>query len=256
MSDNKIKIIDLREQFFRVSNNVFKQDLNIYEIGVYTAICRFVNNDTKMAYPSLQKITDLLKISKRQVIRCIKILVDKGIIFKKQGKENICNQYYLLSINSDCESIVTVSHQGGDCESPKVVTVSQPKKTNIKKLIKKTKEKIKYPDSLNNKEFIDKYNEFIEMRKSIKKPIKTTIAINKQLNFLQQFDLDTALKMIDKSIMNEWKGLFELEENSNSGGAKSWVEKDDEEIAKYQAWEVNKRKKKMEINDNVRKLVS
>jgi len=209
---SKITLIDLRDQFFKVSNNVFKKDLNIYEIGVYTAICRFVNNESKMAYPSLNKIAELLNISKRQVIRSIKTLCEKEIIYKKQGQTNICNQYYLIDIRSDQEALVTESHPGGDQESPQVVTDRHPKKTNIKRLNKKT--------YISKEDLLFKYN---SLANKYNLPIINKITDDRYDKYKKRFDEGLRIKEIFDHVANSeflritWKLTFDwlIKNNTN-----------------------------------------
>jgi predicted transcriptional regulator len=140
-------LIDIREKFFRISNQIFDQDLNINEIGVYCVLCRYMSNDKKMCFPSISTISNMLKISTRTVIRSIHNLVKKEIIIKQKGYNHNSNKYYLLNLKpdlseiiemkSDTESLVTESHMKSDTESLSKVTQSHPKKTYIKK----TKEK-------------------------------------------------------------------------------------------------------------------
>lgn len=83
---------------------------------------------------------------------------------------------------------------------------------------KKTKEKLVYfpNDESLNKAFAD----YVDMRKKIKAPM-TDRAIElsiKRLTKLSDGDNDKAIKIIEQSIMNSWKGLFELKgENKKQG---------------------------------------
>ena len=68
-------------------------------------------------------------------------------------------------------------------------------------------------ETLNNT-FLD----YMEMRKKIKAPMTDRaiqLAINK-LNKLSNGDNDKAIKILEQSIMNSWKGLFELKEEKKT----------------------------------------
>ena len=82
---------------------------------------------------------------------------------------------------------------------------------------RKKKEVVYYPnDESLNKAFAD----YVDMRKKIKAPM-TDRAIElaiKKLNDLSAGDNDVAIKIIEQSIMNSWKGLFELKEDSKKQG--------------------------------------
>lgn len=80
-----------------------------------------------------------------------------------------------------------------------------------------------YPDELLNQAFLD----YLEMRKKIKKPM-TDRAVNlamkklKELStlpFSESMDNDTAIKILEQSIMNCWQGLFPLKEEKKNGNS-------------------------------------
>ena len=80
-----------------------------------------------------------------------------------------------------------------------------------------------YPtDDLLNKTFSD----YVEMRKKIKSPM-TDRAIQLAMNNLEKLsggDNDTAVQILEQSIMNSWKGLFALKEEkrTSNAGAIDW----------------------------------
>ena len=53
------------------------------------------------------------------------------------------------------------------------------------------------------------FNEFLELRKKLK-AVNTDRAINMLINKLNEFDEETQYEMIEQSIVNSWKGIFEL----------------------------------------------
>lgn len=66
----------------------------------------------------------------------------------------------------------------------------------------------------------DMYIEFLNYRKKvIKKPIKDPIAYRKNLFKLagDPIDVDKAIRIIEQSIDNEWRGLFALKEDKQNG---------------------------------------
>lgn len=87
-------------------------------------------------------------------------------------------------------------------------------KKNIKKKANPLKEEIYFPNDENlNKTFLD----FIDMRKKIKSPM-TDRAITIMINKLIKLDNEMAIRMLEQSILNNWKGIFELKENSSNSG--------------------------------------
>lgn len=69
-----------------------------------------------------------------------------------------------------------------------------------------------FPESLNNEDFKNSFNEWKDYRKEIKKPL-TDSTIKKQLIFLSKQPDPVAV--IDNSITNSWQGLFEIKNQSN-----------------------------------------
>ncbi len=212
-----IEIIDLREKFFKISNEIFKADLDIYAIGVYTALCRFANNETTESFPSLTTLCEMLKISRPKLIKTIKELESKSIILKKQGNSNYSNRYYLMTIPSKSHKVVNEINQGSKPHLPpskphlpRVVNDVYPIKTNIKILNKKTniKKAIDIPDSLNTPLFFKTWDIWIQYKKERREKMPDT-TINFQIRKLSKTPND-AVEMINQSIENGWKGLFEI----------------------------------------------
>ncbi len=64
----------------------------------------------------------------------------------------------------------------------------------------------------NNKELNSIFIDFLEMRKKLK-AVNSDRAINTLINKLNNYDDETKYKMIEQSIENSWKGLFELKKS-------------------------------------------
>ena len=64
--------------------------------------------------------------------------------------------------------------------------------------------------------FKNTWNQFIEFRKSIKKPLKE-ISQQAQLLKLSKFTENDATEMILQSIANGWQGIFEIKNNTQNG---------------------------------------
>ena len=87
-----------------------------------------------------------------------------------------------------------------------------------------SKKKSYYPDD----ELLDEaFNEYVTMRKKIKKPICTDKALHRAMNTLEKLsggDNDLAVKILNQSVDHCWQGLFELkEDNSNKQQGKKNV---------------------------------
>jgi hypothetical protein len=73
----------------------------------------------------------------------------------------------------------------------------------------KTAAPVFYP---NDEKLNEAFTDYVDMRKKIKAPMTDkaiTLAINK-LDKLSNGDNDTAIAILNQSVMNSWKGLFEL----------------------------------------------
>ena len=106
-------------------------------------------------------------------------------------------------------------------------------KNNKKNIKKKNNIKKEY---FSNSAVNDIFLDFIEQRK-ILKAVNSDRAINTLVNKLEAYDDNTKYKMIENSIINSWKSIYELKENNNSSTRKpirkeivpSWL---DQEIKK------------------------
>lgn len=88
-----------------------------------------------------------------------------------------------------------------------------------------SKKKSYYPDD----ELLDEaFNEYVTMRKRIKKPICTDKALHRAMNTLEKLsggDNDLAVKILNQSVDHCWQGLFALKDNephSTNKGTIDW----------------------------------
>lgn len=65
--------------------------------------------------------------------------------------------------------------------------------------------------------FAEKWVEWIQFRKEIKKPYKTDRGINAALNKLKLVTEQEACAMIDNSIANEYQGIFSIKKSNQKG---------------------------------------
>lgn len=93
------------------------------------------------------------------------------------------------------------------------------------------KNKAFYP----NDEVLDEaFREYVNMRKKIKAPMTDraiTLAM-KKLDELSMGDNDKAVKIVNQSVMNSWKGLFPLKDAPQKTGTVDW-NKELEEVMKH-----------------------
>lgn len=134
--EEKIQVIDLRENFYKVSNYIYNYNPDVYESGVYHCLCRFANNDTKESFPSILKIKKMIKVSHTKIISTLKSLAEKKTIHIKYGEKGKHNTYYLLTLSSKPQLPVVPNYKSskrGGTDRQKAVVGDYSKKTNIKK---------------------------------------------------------------------------------------------------------------------------
>lgn len=91
--------------------------------------------------------------------------------------------------------------------------------------VKESKEKY-----FDNSKINDIFIEFIEVRKKLK-AVNSERAINTLINKLNKYDDDTKYQMIEKSIVNSWKDVYELKQEKTTSYKRtevvpSWLHKD------------------------------
>lgn len=110
-------------------------------------------------------------------------------------------------------NIGMLKNEMGVCQFDKGGYVKKLKdnNTNINNTINNNKEnnKKKYYE---NEELNNIFTEFLELRKKIK-AVNTERAINMLINKLSKYDDNIKMKMIEQSIVNSWKDVYELKEN-------------------------------------------
>ncbi len=117
--------------------------------------------------------------------------------------------------------------------------VTTPYKTNKTNKTNKTKYKEKknlnfFFPFLKNNLFLTTFNDFLEMRRKIKKPA-TKRAQELILKQLHGYSLETAIKMLERSIVNSWQGVFEIKqrEEKNDENKYTGIE---QEISQERFW--------------------
>ncbi len=220
---------DIRNKgWFWIENSLIdRDDLNPYEKLLYMTLARYCDNDGK-CFPAIETLMKATGINgKATIVKYLKNLEKKELIFviRNSGKSNI---YYLKNaekkednqFNSNTSSTTEPVHGMNYTSSrDELLPVHEvnSKETNLKKPIKKTnKEKYKKEKIKNEvQEFINNLNQdeeykgllfkYVEYRKSIKKPIKTIVPIQKILkDFPDWFSLDEAINI---AMEKEWQGL-------------------------------------------------
>jgi DNA-binding MarR family transcriptional regulator len=201
---NELEIVDRREHYFKVSNHIFNQELNVYEIGVYSCLCRFADNDSTESFPSITKIQKMLNVSRPKVVSSIKSLVEKKIIFKKMGHTGKSNRYYLLNLPSKQQLLVNDINQGSKPHLP----TSKPRLPEVVNEVNS----IKTYSKKTNKKDLGKKALFLEWNKCLEAATKGTNGY-KSLNELTKVALQkacgfTALRTADSFNREKMKYAF------------------------------------------------
>ena len=176
---------------------------------------------------SISELSVKTKLTENEVRTAIKHLKSTGeITSKPQGKFTVFTiknyDVYQSDNKQNHKKItgkITRKSQGKSQENHSQLTKNKAHDDSNKNE-KDRRKKVYYPnDEKLNQAFID----FIEMRKSINKPITTERAIKMAMSKLQKLstpagsstmDNDIAIKILEQSIFHDWQGLFELKDYS------------------------------------------
>jgi len=167
-------------------------------------------NDNGVCWPSIKNIAEQCEVSKRTAISHLNWLVKEGYITKQYRKVDDClnksNMYQLhlggSEIISPPSEIVALG--GSEIVAPRTYQL-RTNKGNIE---------LPIPEFLTYEDVDD----YFEHRKSIKSPL-TEVAYKRLINKLKKahdrgFDVSS---MINESITNGWKGVFEPKDKKPSG---------------------------------------
>lgn len=156
-------------------------------------------------------------LSRQALDRARNELKTKGYIDYKKGTSNQAGKYLIVSF--DTQDSTQNDAQDNAQDGHKVSTLNKLNKTKQNNKEKDKKEKPTELDEVLKEKVQDEeikkaLYDFIKMRKAINKPLTTRgleLAIDK-LSKLSQ-DKEEQLMIINKSIMNNWQGLFALKED-------------------------------------------
>lgn len=109
---------------------------------------------------------------------------------------------------------------------PILVDLTQYNTNTIKDLNNK---KLNNKEYFKNKEINELFIEFLSLRKKLK-AINNDRAINMLINKLNKYDDDIKTKMIEKSLLNSWKDVYELKDDKytkerNKQSVPDWFDK-------------------------------
>lgn len=169
---------------------------------------------------SINGLVAICKESETAINSTLKELKDFGylVISKvRNGKGqyeyvyNIYEQPHLQDTQSQEVESPEVEKPG--VENPGVENIGQynTNKSNIKKINKK--EINKENNYFENAEINSLFTEFLELRKKLK-AVNSDRAINMLINKLNKYDDEVKREMIERSILNSWKDVYEIKQHS------------------------------------------
>ena len=217
------------ENFISISGwMVTRLGLKGNELLVYAIIYGFSHDDETRFTGSLQYLADWTNSTKQSCIKCLKSLIEKGYITKR---ENIVNgvkfcEYQAVKPKSmvvnKVEHGIKQSLTGGSKQSLHNTLDNNTLDNNIvnKKERNKKERKSKsksYDEQITeyteNEELQNALKAFIQMRDFIKKPM-TEYALKLMLKKLDELGNDdtTKIAILNQSITHNWQGIFPLKD--------------------------------------------
>jgi hypothetical protein len=120
--------------WFWLPNNLvdhFGKSLGPIGLAVYVCLVRHFNQDKGAAWPSYERIAELLGMCRRTAIRGIQTLELAGLIQVDKSAGRHANRYKLTAANGDSDApldspTVTQMHPNSDSQSPLTVTQMHP----------------------------------------------------------------------------------------------------------------------------------
>ena len=171
---------------------------------------------------SLTQIMEISGMSKQGVINGKKGLITKGIIseyFTHKG-----NEYEVNVVNQNKEPVNEVDQASQRSRPEPVNEVDQAsqrsrhtkeRETKVNKLSKET-EIDDFISTIYTPKLSSLLKDFKEMRKELKKPV-TLLGVRHTVNKLREWyptNNSKQIECVEMSIMNNWQGIFKLNENN------------------------------------------
>lgn len=176
------------------------------ELLVYAIIYGFSQNGEDKFTGSLQYIADWTNSTKQGILKCLKSLLEKGFIEKKEIFKNNIKfvEYYTTEFNTIKQSLTeNETKLNGGIKQSLTNNINNNIDNNI---YINNKENKKY---FENQELNEIFIDYLEIRKKMK-VVNTDRAVKMLINELNKYDDQTKIQMIEQSIMHSWKSVYPL----------------------------------------------
>jgi len=177
-----------------------------------------LTNEKGYCWASNDYFASLYGVSKTTISLWIKNLKDNGYIdvemIFKEGSQQILNSYLRIVKEGTQEKLNTPPLKKLK-DNNTLINNTTNTTFNNKKKKKETEFDVIIQNYTDNEEFQRVIYEFVKMRKAIKAPL-TSNALKLMLKKLDKLETDVYLKVdiLEQSIMNSWKGIFPLKEDT------------------------------------------
>ena len=241
------------------------KDHGLLTAAVFGRIWRYCQGEKGVCTASLETTASDLGINKATVMRHAKELLEHGYlkdltpdarnvphIYADTGKASMTVKIEGVAESNSNNQTVADSNTSV-AESNATVAESKLKKQG-KKEVKKEKERLVIPESINTPEFVLALEEFITHREQLKKPM-TEIAIARLIKKLSKYPVNTAIAMLDQSMENGWQGVFEVKGQNGklSGRGASWAQPESADQSSDD-WQAEYERTKIKEQARVKKL--
>ena len=199
-----------------------QNNLSLEEWTLLENIYFMSNNELGYCYASKETLRDVIQVSNGQIYKIITRLIETGFLVKNKqtGFIKVTQKWIVISSGDTLQKMENESPKNGKDTLQKM----EIKKDNIKRDIKEEKinkkdlDLVEIENELSEKflgstiemkyPLADKYQDFIQHRKEIKKPI-TELAAKQHIQLLCKYPRDIQVEIINQSISSGWSGLFE-----------------------------------------------
>lgn len=231
------KTVEPQKNYYSITPATVRYDKNLTAMaktlyGEITALC----NEKGYCWASNSYFEELYGVSKQTIINWINNLKKGGYInteleYEPGTKTVKQRKIFICDIQGEFikDNLTTPSQKDFTTPSQKNLTYNN---TNINNTVINIKENIKRKvfDYTENEEFRQAIFDFIDFRKSIKSPMNEraiTLLFN-QLDKLAKLD-ETKIEILNQSILNGWKSVYEIKEDKNNANSNIRVNKRSED---------------------------